>query len=106
MVAGITITFSASLRFQPGHSRTSDVPARELRAQLGDELVHHALDALEAERLEGDRGVEAVAELGGEGPLDHAAPLAADAAALAEAHRRVAHLARAGVGGHDQDDVA
>src|SRR5437773_10999888 len=35
-----------------------DVLRRELRSQLVDELVDHALDDLEAQRIEGDPGVE------------------------------------------------
>src|SRR6266849_9936634 len=37
-----------------------DVLRRELRAQLVDELVDHALDGLEAQRVECDPGVESI----------------------------------------------
>src|SRR5581483_7319350 len=53
---------------QPGASRFLQIERHvlrpELRAQFVDELVGHAFGGLEAERVEGDPGIEAVAELG------------------------------------------
>src|SRR5205085_4669063 len=87
--------------------REFDVLLDELRAHFRDELVHDALDGLERERRERDPGVEAVAELRAEGALDGAAALPLREAGLVflKTYLRVGHLARAGVGGHDEDDV-
>src|SRR5688572_13741664 len=88
-----------------GTKLESDVLWRELRLQLPDELVHHTLGHLERELIERDPRVESISELRGERPLDRAAALAAGRIA-AEAHAAAAHLPRAGVGRHDQDDIA
>ena len=60
---------------------------------------------LGAEALETDRRVEAVAELGREQALDRLGVLAFPTGA-AEAHHRLGHVGGAGVGRHDQDDIA
>src|SRR5205814_9035107 len=59
----------------------------ELRVELGDELVHHALDRLGRERAELDHRVEAVSELGGEETLERLLPLVL-VRRVAEADRR------------------
>src|SRR5947208_15426770 len=53
-----------------GRELDGHAAGEELRIELGDELVHHALDRLGAERAELDHRVEAVPELGGEETLE------------------------------------
>ena len=77
----------------------------ELRLDLQQQLVDHALDDRHVERRELDDGVDAVAELGREQPLD-GLDAVGGVVRLHEADGRAVHLERAGIGGHDDDHVA
>jgi hypothetical protein len=85
----------------------------ELGLQLQDELLDDGLHHLEAQRVEGDDGVEAVAELRREQAFDRFLATAlgdllvrVPGVGRGEAHGAGAHLARAGVAGHDQHHLA
>ena len=94
---------------EPGPRRRAqpdgDVAVGELLLKLDDEFVDHPLDDRRRERGEADRGVEAVAELRREHPLDRLL-VVARALGAGEADGRLGELGSAGVGGHDEDDVA
>src|SRR6266852_2101569 len=79
----------------------------ELLAQQADFLVHHLENDLGGQPGEGDPGVEAVSEFGGEGPLDHPLRLGPIVyrQQVAKAQHLLAHLLSPGVGGEDQDHV-
>lgn len=72
--------------------------------QLDDELVHHAQDVIEAQALELDDGIEAVAELRREAPADHFHRIGR-VVLLREADRPARGLCGTRVGRHHQDDV-
>ncbi len=82
-----------------------DLLLGQLALELEQELVDHAQDDVLVERAEADRGVEPVAELGREQALD-VGHLVALLALGGEADRRLVHRLGAGIGGHDDDDVA
>ena len=76
----------------------------ELGFELGQELVHHPHDDFRIQRLEGNGGIEAVAELGREQALD-LGHLVTHFTLGRETDDGLLHRLGAGVGGHDQDDV-
>ena len=88
-----------------GVSSIGDLPPGHQLAKLVDVLVDDALDLGSAERDEVDDGVEAVPELGREDALEDAGGLGGRGV-FEEAHLASGQIAGAGVGRHDQDDVA
>ena len=81
-----------------------DMTIRQLGFQLHDELLHHAADDVGRQGLEGDDGVQTVAEFRREQAVDrrlvrigHPAP--------AKAYPGLVIVRRPGIGGHDQDHV-
>src|SRR3546814_14042147 len=82
-----------------------DVAIGKLQFQLQDELVDDARDDFGRQIAEGHDRIAAVAEFGGEEIL-HRFLLHILARELAETDALARHAARAGIGRHDQDDVA
>ena len=82
-----------------------DLFFQQLLFELEQEFVHHAADNGGGERGEGNHGVQAVAELGGEGFFD-GGHFVAGFAFGGEAETVAAERFGAGIGGHNQDDVA
>ena len=82
-----------------------DVAVGELELELEDELVDDAGDDLGRQIAERHDRIEPVAEFRREHPLHRlvAGILLGD---VAEADALARHVGRAGIGGHDQDDVA
>ncbi len=83
-----------------------DVLLVELERELVDLLADDVLDDRCTELVEEHHLVEPVAELGREELLHRVVDRLARHRAAAKADLRLADLAGAGVGGHDQDDVA
>nr|GFD08814.1 hypothetical protein [Tanacetum cinerariifolium] len=81
-----------------------DVAIGKLELELEDELVHHPRDNLGRQVTERHDRIEPVAELRREHLL-HRLLILALAGEIAEADRLARHVGRAGIGGHDQDDV-
>ena len=73
--------------------------------QLHQELVHHPQDDLLVQRTEADDGIQAVAELGREQPLD-LGHLVARLARVRESDGTALQVGRPCVGGHDEHHVA
>src|SRR5579871_3449478 len=82
-----------------------NVAVRKLRLELENEFLDDAVDGLAAERCKRNGRIEAVAELRREQALDRLFILAF-ALATAEADRFLGCIGCAGVGRHDQHDVA
>ena len=77
----------------------------QLPFQLQHELVDHAVDDLGGQRVEGDDGIEAIAEFRREHAVDGFRIVALALPAL-EADGGLGQIGSAGIGGHDQDHVA
>ena len=75
-----------------------------MRFELDDELLHDVADDFRRQAVEVDDGVEPVAEFRREQALDRLFVLLVLLAA-AEADALSGSIRRAGIGGHDQDDV-
>ena len=82
-----------------------DVAVRKLKFKLQDELINHAGDNLWREIGKRHNRIETVAEFRREELFDgiFAHIFAAD---IAKANALPRHVGRAGIGGHDQDDIA
>ena len=81
------------------------VAVGKLCFQFEHELLHHAVDGVAAEGRKGDRGIETVAEFGGEEFLDRLLILPFPLAA-AETDGIFRGIRGTGIGGHDQDHIA
>ena len=81
----------------------ADLLLGELDAEVVDGFGDDPLDHLGRQIVEADDGVEAVAELGGEGPLDRLGEGGVGHGAVAEADHGLADVAGAGVAGHDEE---
>ena len=94
---------------QPGAGRCiqldGDVLIRQLCFQFENELVDHVADGRHTERLELDDGVQAVAELGAEQLLDVLHRIRR-VILRRKPHAGTGETLSAGVGGHDNNDVA
>ena len=86
---------SSSTFFSASWTRKSSMAFSTMRSMMGGRQV-----------LEVDHGVEAVAELRGEGAIDGLGEGRVGHGAVAEADEALAHVAGSRVAGHDEDDVA
>ena len=94
---------------QPGAGRIGqgdgDITVGELGLQLQHELVDHPPDHFRCQGREGNDRVQTVAELRREQLLDRLRVLIGTHAAV-ETDGMFLHFRRAGIGGHDQHDIA
>ena len=77
----------------------------QLRLEFDKKLVDHSKNDCFIKRLEGDDGVEPIAELGREDALD-LLHLVTGLTGVTKADNAFVQHLRAGVGGHDNDDAS